>query len=67
MKLQRTAILGLLIASLVAGCEKAGDFCDVVSEPYAFEASTAQAMVRTDRPQVLRLYAQNAYHRRHCR
>lgn len=67
MRLRRTAILGLLTASLAAGCEKAGDFCDVVSGPYVFEASTAAAMVRTDRAEVVRLDAQNTYHGRHCR
>lgn len=67
MKLRRMTISALLVALLAAGCEKAGDFCDVVSGPYAFEASTAAAMVRTDRTEVVRLDAQNAYHRRHCR
>lgn len=67
MKLRPMTISALLVALLAAGCEKAGSFCDVVSGPYDFEASTAAAMVRTDRAEVVRLDAQNAYHRRHCR
>lgn len=59
--------LSLLIASLVAACDVPGDFCGVVSGPYAFDAQTASAMVRTDRQEVVRLDAQNAYWRRHCK
>lgn len=67
MTLQLKMTAALLLVSLVAACEKAGDFCDVVSAPYEFEAPTAAQMVRTDRAAVVRLDAQNAYHRRHCR
>lgn len=59
--------LALLTASAVGGCSLgAASFCDVVAAPYSFDAVTAAAMVRTDRPQVVRLDAQNAYWRANC-
>lgn len=66
-RLSRT-MLALLTASAVAACDNAaGDFCAVVAAPYAFDPATAAAMVRTDRAAVVRLDAQNAYWRAHCR
>lgn len=60
-------MLALLIVSAVGACNLgAASFCDVVAAPYSFDPVTAQAMVRTDRPQVVRLDAQNAYWRANC-
>jgi hypothetical protein len=60
-------MLALLIVSAAGGCSLgAASFCDVVAAPYSFDPVTAQAMVRTDRPQVVRLDAQNAYWRANC-
>lgn len=59
--------LALLTVSAAGGCNLgAASFCDVVAAPYSFDPVTAQAMVRTDRPQVVRLDAQNAYWRANC-
>lgn len=69
MTRNRLAMLTLLTASAVAGCNAAppGDFCQIVTAPLDFEAGTAQAMVRTDRAAVIRIDAQNQYWRAHCR
>lgn len=59
--------LALLTVSAVGACSLgAASFCDVVAAPYSFDPVTAAAMVRTDRPQVVRLDAQNAYWRANC-
>lgn len=59
--------LALLTVSVAGGCNLgAASFCDVVQTPYSFDHVTAQAMVRTDRAQVVRLDAQNAYWRANC-
>lgn len=59
--------LALLTVSLVAGCKVPGDFCAVQTAPIVFEAATAQAVVRTDRVQAVRIAAQNEYWGRHCK
>lgn len=72
MKLILRTILVLLSVSLVGACDvfrkqPAGDFCEVVSGTYQFQEATAQAMVRTDRAQVVRLDAQNQYWSSKCK
>lgn len=69
MTRNRLAILSLLTALAVAGCNAAppGDFCAVVKAPLDFDPITAAAVVRTDRPTAERIDAQNSYWRAHCR
>ena len=61
--------LALLTGSLaLSACAPTGGglFCDVVGGPLEFEAETAQAIVRTDRPAAEQIDAQNAYGRANC-
>lgn len=58
----------LLIGCLggLSACVPSGSFCTVVRAPIVFAPSTAEMVVRTDRPAAEALDAQNAYGRANC-
>lgn len=56
----------LVSLGVLSACAKPGDFCEVVRGEIVFEAETAQAVVRTDRPTAEQIAAQNAYWRDNC-
>lgn len=63
MKLTTTWLIALVA---LTGCGKAGDFCEVVPGPKVFKTSTAQLMVKTDRPDVEQIRVENDYGTSHC-
>lgn len=64
---RKTTPLWLIASLAVSGCTmQAGDFCDVVTGPLAFDAATAAQIVATDRQAAERIDVQNAYGRANC-
>ena len=58
----------LFVILTAAACTpQAGDFCDVMPGPLAFQQRTARAIVQNDRPLAERIAVLNGYHARHCR
>lgn len=57
----------LLIAFLaLSACDKAGDFCQVMTSPLEFEPTTSVQMVKTDRSEVEEMATLNEYGGKFC-
>lgn len=58
--------LKISLVLALSACGQTGNFCDVVKGPHRFQASTTAAIIKTDRPEAVKLSAENAYGAAHC-